>query len=72
MLQFTAVGWVLGRPVAVSHPPLMSSPKRTTVELPRPIDVRSALVEVVGRLRPIGGDFVLIGGVALGVHGCRW
>lgn len=48
----------------------MTSDKPTIVhELPKPIDVQRALDEAIAKLRPLGGDYVLIGGVALGVYG---
>jgi hypothetical protein len=47
----------------------MSTPKQTIHELPKPIDVQRALDEALVRLRAIGGDYALIGGVALGVYG---
>src|SRR5437867_4396706 len=47
----------------------MSSPKRTVHELPKPIDVRRALDEALIKLRALGADYALIGGVALGVYG---
>lgn len=39
------------------------------VELPKPVDVRSALAEIAKELHEVGGDFALIGGVALALYG---
>lgn len=47
----------------------MSLPRREVLRLPKPVDVQQALVEAMARLRPLGDDFALIGGVALAVHG---
>lgn len=38
-------------------------------ELPRPADVNSALAEAARRLKVVGGDRALIGGVALSIYG---
>lgn len=47
----------------------MSSPKPPPRDLPKPIDVQRALSEALAELRPLGGEYVLIGGVALGAYG---
>lgn len=38
-------------------------------EIPRPVDVRGALVEILGRLDAVEGPRALIGGVALAIYG---
>lgn len=46
-----------------------SNGDRDVREVPRPIDVRSALAEALTRLAVVPGSRALIGGVALAVHG---
>lgn len=45
------------------------STEREVGRLPEPVDVRGALVEIAELLAELGIEPVLIGGVALGVHG---
>lgn len=45
------------------------SSKREELPLPKPVDIHRAIAEAVAHLQPLGDEFVLIGGVALGAYG---